>query len=266
MSDACARLLDEAERQPFVGWDFSWLGERRRVRPPPWDFEALVVEQARCSPDLLDMETGGGERLSRQAFRPPRTVAVEAWTPNVLVAARRLRGLGVPVVHVEGARDNVDQQADEPTGRLPFRDASFHLVSNRHGSFVASEAARVLAPGGRFLTQQVGDGWADDFYRLLDLPVPPPPPRPWTLAVAIAQVEAAGLEIVMSAEGVEQHDFGDVGALAWYVKAIPWTVPGLSIAAFRPRLAELHAQIQANGPVAVRQPLFWLAARKPGAA
>jgi len=59
------RFLEEAEQQPFAGWDFSWLGDRRRVRPVRWDFRALVSEQAGNSPDLLDMGTGGAEWLSR---------------------------------------------------------------------------------------------------------------------------------------------------------------------------------------------------------
>ena len=256
-------LLDEAERQPVVGWDFSWLAARRHVETVPWDFAALVVEQARQSPDLLDMGTGGGEWLSRLPIRPPRTVAVEGWTPNVPIAARRLRRLGVPVLHVEGARDNASQQADESSGRLPFRDGSFHLISNRHEAFVAAEVARVLAAGGQFLTQQVGHGAADDFHRLLDLPVPLTRPPTWGLSLAIAQVEAAGLEVVGSGGDVERHAFADVGALAWYLRAIPWTVPGFSIEAFRPHLERLHERIQAHGPVVVRQPLFWLAARKP---
>ena len=53
------------------------------------------------------MGTGGGERLSRLPCRPALTVATEAWAPNVAVAARRLAALGIPVVHDEGAPDNV---------------------------------------------------------------------------------------------------------------------------------------------------------------
>jgi hypothetical protein len=55
-------------------------------------------------------------------------------------------------VQVDGAPGNVDQAVDlSPDiagGTLPFRSASFHLVTNRHESFVAAEVARVLAPGG----------------------------------------------------------------------------------------------------------------------
>jgi SAM-dependent methyltransferase len=208
------QLLAEAERQPFEGWDFSWLEGRTRVEPLPRDFDAIVVAHARGSPDLLDMGTGGGERLSRLAHLPARTVATEAWPPNVPVARRRLRPLGVPIVQVEPAPDNPSQGIEEPTARLPFLGATFHLVENRHESFIASEVARILVPGGHFLTQQVGHPWSDDFYRLLDLPLPPAPPRAWELSLAVAQIEAAGLEVLASGEEDERRAFLDVGALA----------------------------------------------------
>ena len=260
-------LLAAAERQPFSGWDFSWLAGRMRIEPLPWDFEALAAERARASPDLLDMGTGGGERLSRLPVRPALTVATEAWAPNVPVAARRLALLGIPVIHDEGAPDNASQDSGRPSsgfaGRLPFRDASFHLVTNRHEAFVASEVARILVPGGCFLTQQIENAWADDLYRLLDLPTPPPPPRRWDLALAVAQVEAAGLEVVARGEADERRAFLDVGAFAWYLKVIPWAIPDFSIGAFRPHLDRLHARIAADGPLWVRMPHFWLEARKP---
>jgi hypothetical protein len=183
------------------------------------------------------------------------------------VAGRRLRPLGIPVVHAEGAPDNASQSPEGPSGeiegRLPFRDASFHLVTNRHEAFVAAEVARILTPGGCFLTQQIENAWADDFYRLLGLPVPAPPPRQWNLALAVAQVEAAGLQVVARGEADECRAFLDVGALAWHLTAIPWAIPDFSIDAFRPRLEKLHARIAADGPLWVRMPHFWLEARKP---
>ncbi|HZO26815.1 MAG TPA: class I SAM-dependent methyltransferase [Chloroflexota bacterium] len=260
------RLLEEAERQPFEGWDFSWLEGRMRVEPLPWDFEALASAHARQSPDLLDMGTGGGERLSRLMGRPARTVATEAWAPNVPVAGRRLLPLGIGVVQDEGAPDNTSQGAETSPrrfqGRLPFRGASFHLVTNRLEAFVASEVARVLAPGGVFLTQQIDNDWARGYYRLLGLPAPPRPPIRWALKLAVAQVEAAGLEVVARGVGDEGHAYLDVGALAWYLKVIPWAIPGFSIERFRPRLAQLHAQILSDGPLTVSVPHFWLEARR----
>ena len=264
-------LLDEAERQPFAGWDFSWLAGRMSVSPLPWDFDAGLTARARTSPDLLDMGTGGGERLSRLPVLPARTVATEAWSPNVPIAARRLRPLGILVVQVDGAPDNIAQEPHDPNGRstvglggsLPFRSAMFHLVANRHESFVAAEVARILAPGGCFLTQQIASPWADDFYRLLDRPPPPTSPQRWDLSLAVAQVTAAGLTVVASAEGHERREFADVGALAWYLKAVAWGVPGFTVKGCRARLAQLHARIESDGPLVVRLPHFWLEAEKP---
>jgi hypothetical protein len=134
-----------------------------RVQPLPWHFDARVAEAASRSPDLLDMGTGG-ERLSRLPALPARKVATEAWAPNVPIAARWLCPLGISVVHVDGAPDNASQEqiwsANGLRGRLPFRDQTFHLVTNRHESFLASEVVPILVPGGCFLTQQVALPWA----------------------------------------------------------------------------------------------------------
>ena len=252
-------LLREAESQPFAGWDFSWVGDRMTVDPLPWDFAGMVGERCTQSPDLLDLGTGGGEWLADLSGRPRRTVATEGWPPNLPVAARRLRPHGVAVVQVEPARDNIEQAVAESAGRLPFRDGAFHLIVDRHEAFVAAEVARVLRPGGRFLTQQLGDH--EDFYRLLDLPLPPPRPR-WDLHAAVGQMESAGLRVVGSGQGDEVYRFGDVGALAWYLKAIPWIVPGFSTTAHRSSLEALHSVIATRGPVAVRLRGFWLEAKK----
>jgi hypothetical protein len=213
------------------------------------------------SPDLLDIGTGGGEWLAAQPNRPPRTVATESWPPNVDVAGARLRPLGVTVVRDEGALDNVDQAAHEARGRLPFPARSFALVASRHASFVASEVSRVLISGGAFVTQQVG-GTYDDFHEMLGLEPPTPPARRWDLDLATAQLADAGLQVVDGAEATEVARFADVGALAWYLRAIPWTVRGFSIEESRARLAELHRRTAIAGPLVARLPAFWVAARK----
>jgi SAM-dependent methyltransferase len=170
--------LKEEDMLPVEGWDLGALGDRISIAPPPWDFDQTVVRHARAAPDLLDIGTGGGEWLASLAHRPPRTVATEGWPPNVDVAGRRLRPLGITVVACEPAPDNVDQVPDEPRGRLPFPSGSFALVTSRHESFVASEIARVLVRDGVFLTQHVGGDYGD-FYEALELPRPPVPQRRW---------------------------------------------------------------------------------------
>jgi SAM-dependent methyltransferase len=250
-----AALLDEAESHPIVGWDFSWLEERISTAALPWDYERRLLDHARGSPDLLDMGTGGGERLARLPHRPPRTVATESWPPNVETASARLRPLGITVVATEAAPDNVDQEPEEQRGRLPFPSASFSLIANRHESFVASEVARVLAPGGIFVTQQMGGDYGE-FYDALELPRPPA--RAFDLARARAQVEDAGLRVLDCDEAAAVTTFRDVGAFAWYLKAIPWVVEGFSVTGYEERLRRLH-----GSPITIRQPAFWLEAVKP---
>jgi SAM-dependent methyltransferase len=252
-----ADLLEEAERRPLKGWDLSCDG--RIAHAAPWDFEAIVDEYLGRSPNLLDLGTGGGEWLSRRPFPKGRTVATEAWPPNVPVAQARLAPLGAAVVAVVGAPDNADQAAASALPALPVAAAAFNLITNRHESFVAAEVARVLAPGGRFLTQQIASDLGAPFRALLGAP-PGPPAPPWTLSEALRQVRAAPLEITGCAEGAAVLTFADVGALAWYLIHVPWVMPEFSISRHRKPLEALHE----GQAIAVQQPMFWLAARKAG--
>jgi SAM-dependent methyltransferase len=256
-------LLAEGEAVPLEGWDLSRLGDRMSIAPLPWDFAEIVVRHARAAPDLLDLDTGGGEWLASLAHRPLRTVATEGWPPNVEVADRRLSPLEVALVRTEPAPDNVDQTQRGAAGLLPFQDASFALVTSRHASFVASEVARVLRPNGVFLTEQVGGDYGD-FYAALGLPPPPVPPRRWDLDLAEEQLTDERLRVVESEQANELISFADVGALAWYLRLIPWTIPDFSVETYRTQLQRLHEHIASEGPMTVRLPAFWLKAFKPG--
>jgi hypothetical protein len=258
-----AALLAEAEARPFTGWDFSPYRDRTTITPP-WDYTQMVVDLARESPDLLDMGTGGGEWLAALPLHPPLTVASEAWPPNVALAARTLRPLGGVLVQDEGARDNDEQLVSQPRGRLPYRGGAFHLVVNRHEAFVGAEVARVLAPGGTFLTQQVDNGNLDDCFTLLGRPVPPPPTASW-LPLAVAQVRAAGLTVEDARVGVETYGFADVGAFAWYLKAVgplhdDWAT--FSIDSYRDAFARLDADLRAGGRLEIRQRRLVVRARR----
>jgi SAM-dependent methyltransferase len=253
-------LVTEALAAPISGWDFSWLDRPQgRAGWLPWNYRREVARRAaRLTGLMLDMGTGGGERLSRLPSRPPRTVATEAWPPNVSVAATRLAPLGIAVVQDEGAPDNV-VQGDDDRGRLPFRDDAFELVANRHEAFRAREVSRVMARGGSFVTQQVDFRSYDDLYSLLGLAVPEQPDS-W-LPLARQQVRDAGLTVQAAVRGEEQHEFRDVGALVYYLRVVSWAIPEYSLDACRAALCAAHEASQL-WPASFRQRHFLLVATK----
>ena len=122
--------------------------------------------------------------------------------------------------------------------------------------------SRVLALGGKFITQQVRDQKYNDFHQHLGLPPRIPSSRPWALDLAKTQLEAANLEVRRSGMGDEVMSFKDIGAFAWYLKNVPWIVDGFSLLRHRMRLKELHSRIQEKGSLRVRQSRFYLEAVK----
>jgi hypothetical protein len=99
-------LIAEAERQPFAGWDFSYVKDRMVEATLPWDYVVEVLERLNGVSALLDLGTGGGEVLSQLAPFPPRTFATEEYAPNAPIAARRLHPLGAQVVRYEAPMEN----------------------------------------------------------------------------------------------------------------------------------------------------------------
>lgn len=258
MTDDFDALLAEALATPTEGWDLTRYGDRLTSTRPPWDYWAMVAELSAGVAAMLDMGTGGGELLAALGGpRPPLTVATESWAPNVSVAARRLRPLGIAVVHAEGAPDNDAQSPDERCGRLPFRDGAFGLVVSRHEAFHALQVARVLAPGGTFLTQQVG--WSyDDLHELVGAAWPGP--SRVTRGLLEGQARDAGLWVEAGGEAEVAQVFADVGALAWYLRQIPWAVAGFDVRRDAARLRAVHERISATGPASVRMRQFWFRA------
>jgi SAM-dependent methyltransferase len=220
------------EAAPFSGWDFSYLAGRHDEDSPPWDYLALARAEVGRSSCLLDMQTGGGEVLASLAPFPGKAFASEGYPPNVTVARARLSRLGVEV-----------RERNE-AARLPFNDNSFDLVLNRHGGLRLGEIARVLQPGGRFLTQQVtGTSLSSLQSRFGAKPKWPEA----TLANALADARRFGLKIVWSEEWSGFERFHDVGAVVYFLKAIPWLVDGFSVDAHRAALLDLQSELERKG-------------------
>lgn len=153
--DAFERLVSEAERQPFSGWDFSYLDGRYEEGKVSWDLREIILQELKQAGSLLDLGTGGGEFLTALKPLPKTTCVTEGYPPNARISKRRLRALGVEVVQTY-CEDN--EGTAPQRGALPFRTETFDVVMDRHEAYIAREVHRVLKPEGVFITQQVGDG------------------------------------------------------------------------------------------------------------
>lgn len=243
-------LLVEASAAPVEGWEFSWLEGRAREERPSWGYARMMGGRMAEAAVALDIQTGGGEVLAEIRRAPPVLVATESFRPNLDLARRRLATLGASVVH-----------AAEHAG-LPFRRGSFDLVVSRHPTVtVWDEIGRVLAPGGTYLSQQVGAGSLRELYEFLMGPRPAGDAR--TTATAVAAAEAAGLEVVDLRQETLRTEFDDIGAVVYFLRKVIWVVPGFTVDAYRPRLARLHQRIQDEGPFVAFAQRFLIEARKP---
>jgi len=247
--DALISFWKEEEHAPFQGWDFSHVHGRFFESDLPWDYMALARALLSRTREVLDIGTGGGERLLRlYDVWPPSVTVTEGWPPNVALSAERLSPLGVRVVAVQ-------------RHPLPFAPNSFELIINRHTGYRSRDVARVLKPGGVFLTQQVGALWGWDLQVAMGMDVAERPSS-FELALHHFQVET-NLIIEQTADNNGTMTFTDVGALVYYLKAIPWLVPGFTVDTHFPYLLALQEKLENGELLQFETRQYLLKARKP---
>lgn len=208
-------LLAEAAAAPVDGWGFSWLEGRATEERPSWGYARQLVRRVAAATAVLDIQTGGGEVLgevlSQLDTAPPVIAATEGWARNLVRATRILAPYGAKMVEVADTAD------------LPFPDFGFDLVVSRHPTLTLwPEIARVLQPGGTFLSQQVGVGSNHELSQFLM--GPHPIGRGRDPARAVASARAAGLDLVDLREETLTARCFDIGAVLRVVWA--WFPPG----------------------------------------
>jgi ubiquinone/menaquinone biosynthesis C-methylase UbiE len=128
-----------------IGWDFSKV--KKTEKGKKWDFYEEVVKVAKPTDRLLDIGTGGGERVLKITDKADSIVGIDSSESMVQTANKNLKKSGA---------NNVEfLQMD--AFNLGFPDSSFDLVTSRHCDFSPLEVYRVLKKDGYFLTQQVGE-------------------------------------------------------------------------------------------------------------
>ncbi|CAN5762962.1 class I SAM-dependent methyltransferase [soil metagenome] len=172
------------------------------------DIDRLVeLTEATADDIALDVATGGGH--TALAIAPEvRQVVASDLTPRMLDAARvhiLEKGIGNARFELADAED------------MPFGDASFDIVTCRiaphHFGDIkafASEVARVLKPGGRFVlmdSTSPDDDELDAFINELEQRRDPTHVRSYRLAEWIETLEAAGLVVDHYEPVVRAHEY-----------------------------------------------------------
>ena len=202
----------------------------------PWDYREEILRYLKPEMRILDIDTGGGEFLLSLNHPYENTAATENYPPNVDLCRETLLPLGV------------DFRAADGKGVLPFEDASFDMVINRHGDFNPSEIYRVLKPGGLFITQQVGAENDRELIELLcgqtDLPFPDQ-----YLKITADLFSQTGCEILDGRECYRPIRFYDVGALVWFARITEWEFPGFSVDSCLDRLLLAQNVLEDRGSI-----------------
>ncbi|MCR6109690.1 class I SAM-dependent methyltransferase [Bacillus sp. A301a_S52] len=234
----------------FTGWDFSYIEGSGRCASSllPWSYGSKAITLMRQCRSLLDMGTGGGEFLSLLQPFPSKVYATEGYAPNVAIAKAKLEPLGV----------NVEQISDDH--QLPFHDEQFDLVLNRHESYAPQEVKRILKTGGIFFTQQVGCLDAQDLNKALHKPVNDEY-IDWDLKFAVKELTDEGIQVVKAEEAFPTLRFYDIGAVVYYLKAIPWQIPHFSVDDCEEELYVIYEQIKQSGCFDVTQHRFLIEAK-----
>jgi len=229
-------LVAEANSE-FEGWDFSYIESTGRMKefPLSWNYRNEIIMRVKQAKSMLDMGTGGGEFLSTLTSFPKYTCATEGYEPNVEIARQRLEPLGIKVFKVKD------------DDKLPFEDETFELVINKHESYSENEVNRILKKSGIFITQQVGGLNDKEINELLG--ASEFEHYNWSLKTANALLLKEGLNIIEQKEDITKTRFYDIGAIVYYLKAVPWQVPDFTVEKYFEKLVNIHNTIEENGYV-----------------
>jgi SAM-dependent methyltransferase len=247
--------VKEASEASFQGWDFSYLAQYggNVEEPKTWCYANIVRKYLTNKDVVLDMGTGGGEFLATLQPLPSHTYATEAYRPNAPVAKARLEPLGVNVIEIEEG-----QQEDAP---LPFEDAFFEVVFNRHEAYDSKEVFRILQPGGVFITQQVGQR-NNENVRMIFGSIEDDEDFAWDLSMCQTFLVNAGLTIIEAKEQIGYSRMYDIRTLVYLLKALPWEFPDFDPAHFKAQLLNIHLKMLEDGYFDATSHRFFVIAQK----
>lgn len=202
------------------------LAPRVHATTPPWDLDALVADAVRGTTAVLEI-TSGEPTISPDGFTLIR----------------------------------LDPDVEDPTD-LPYPERCIDVVVDRHGGYDAAEVARVLRPGGVFLSDQLAGDDVVDLHAVFGAPLPRPHLTLDSRADALAEL---GLDVTRREPWHGPLAFDDVGALVSYLTRVPWRSPAdFTVDGYGNTLIYLHMRAPAWGqPLVFTQSRFLVRAERP---
>ncbi len=179
------------------GWDFPDMNVLRQ--PVPWDYQDVVLRYLRSSDVVLDVGTGGGERLRDLARSFDHGLGIDADPEMVLLASKN------PAAGNLGFRVCSE--------RLESVPGTFDVIIDRHAPLDLSAVAAHLKPGGYFITQQVGERNMACVKAALGQPASPP-------AIGQQAIAASGLRPLAFMEYDVEYVVRDIESLVFWLNAL----------------------------------------------
>ena len=236
--DALRKEWEAEERIAHIhGWDFSHIhGRYEEEEDLPWDYRRIIEDYRRDDMKLLDYDTGGGEFLLTLHHPYENTAATEGYPPNVALCKETLLPLGI------------DFRECGDASKVPFEDASFDLMINRHGDFDPKESHRLLKQNGLFISEQVGSKNDRDLVKMV-LPHVAEPFPDMKLSIQRKRFEENGFVVIRGEEAFRPIRFYDIGAFVWFAHIIEWEFPGFSVDACFDELEKMQETLDCQGMI-----------------
>ncbi|MDR0785671.1 MAG: class I SAM-dependent methyltransferase [Treponema sp.] len=226
----------------------SGLKNRVQEEPLPWDLRLIVKKFLHGKQSILDMFAGNADFLNCFPTLPPRVAFVDKLPVDAPEQVWNVKDARVRVKHSNG------------DCLLPFPDASFDLILNRNGKYEISEVCRSLAPGGVFITQQIGGMNALDLCAALGMLIKI---TGRNLVQNTAAFARAGLCLVDCGESMGKQRFYRIDDVLYYIKHIPLLTECFNANISKQELSVLESVMERQGYFDCISHRYFLAVEKP---
>lgn len=206
------QVKEIAERtRQWRGWDTVRVKMRRA--PVPFDYTEVVRGILTGKDIALDMGCGDGRVLASLADGFTRGIGVDISKEKIDDARLSLPMKLRMRVHFTRAAAHA----------VPAPDGAFSVVLNRQAPLFPDEIDRVLAPGGVFITQQVGRQNTRAIYAAFNEARGPLPewPEEMLLPHTLTELRERGFTTLDQQEYDVPYVFGDAASLLYWMQRVP---------------------------------------------